>query len=423
MTPSRGLLEIRDAIHGPIPVSTEELIIVDSPYVQRLRGIKQTGFAELTFPGATHNRYCHSLGAFHLAGRAFDHIFEGFDWKDSEERQRVRHLVRLAALLHDCGHGPLSHAIEQAMPAKAAVLGHGDGQASHEDYTEAILLRSSLSPLLNETFGPKTDLAVTSIIRNENRVPEAFLSKGRGLFPLLSSLVSSEIDVDRMDYMPRDSLYCGIPYGNFDHHWIFSHLTFLEKDRQLFLALDSRALYAFEDFLLSRYHMYLMVYLHHKAIIYDEMLFQFLKSAESEARLPSSIDEYLHVDDYWLREKLRSSKSPWAQRIIQHRPFKMLLELNSDQTDEAKSHADELESKLKRARINYFRSSSTGLLSKYSSLDACKTTPLFVVYRDPRFTSSNRPGITYESIYEATQLFTRYHRKRIIDRIFAETNL
>src|SRR5690606_22664296 len=111
----------------------------------------------------------------------------------------------------------------------------------------------------------------------------------------------------------------GIPYGHFDRDWIFSNLTAIERDRKIYLGLDSRAIYAFEDFLLSRYHLYLMVYLHHKSVVYDEMLFQFLKSKETTAHLPSSVDEYLEVDDYWLRAKLRASKNSWAQRILTQR--------------------------------------------------------------------------------------------------------
>lgn len=418
--------EIRDPIHGPIGVSREELLIIDSPYVQRLRGIKQTGFAELAFPGATHNRYSHSLGAFHLAGKAFDQVFEGFEWADDAERLRFRSYLRMSALLHDSGHGPLSHAIEQAMPPKSEVLGRGTGQASHEDFTEAIILRSSLSGLLEETFGKEMPMALVDIIRNENKHSGLFMAgrhRQKSLFPILSSLISGEIDVDRMDYMVRDSMYCGIPYGHFDRDWIFSNLSFIEEQNQLYLALDSRALYAFEDFLLSRYHLYLMVYLHHKSVIYDEMLYQFLKSDVDGPKLPSSVDEYLHVDDYWLMSRLRKSQNPWAQRIVQQKPYRMLLEIHSDKKDEATSYADELEGKLQAAKIGYFRSSSTGLLSKYHTSKSETRNLIYVIYRDSRFTSSHRPGISKEPLIQATELFERYKSKRIIDRLYAETTI
>ncbi|MBN8554933.1 MAG: HD domain-containing protein [Deltaproteobacteria bacterium] len=425
----KGSVEIRDPIHGPISVSREEIEIVDSPYVQRLRGIKQLGFAELAFPGATHNRYSHSLGAFYLAGRAFDRIFKDFDWKDTEERESFRFILRMGALLHDSGHGPLSHAIEQAMPLKKDVVGHSefpDQQASHEDYTEAILLKSSLTEKLQKVFSKQMPQKVAALIRCENSNPEFFKAgkSNLNIFPLLSALISGELDVDRMDYMVRDSLYCGIPYGHFDRDWILSNLTFLEKDSSVFLALDARAMYAFEDFLLSRYHLYLMVYLHHKSVIYDEMLFQFLKSSASDTRLPSSVEDYLQVDDYWLRSRLRQTQNPWAKRIIEQKPYKMLLEIHSEQNEEAKTYADDLERKLKDANINYFRSSSTGLLSRYAQAGAkVQSNPIYAVYRDPRFLSSHKPGTTHELLSQATELFQRYRNSRIIDRVYAERDL
>ncbi len=418
--------EIRDPIHGPIGMNREELQVIDSPYVQRLRGIKQTGFAELAFPGATHNRYSHSLGAFHLAGRAFDAVFENFEWADEAEKNRFRSYLRLSALLHDSGHGPLSHAIEQAMPSKRDVTGFGDGQASHEDYTEAIILKSSLTKILEDVYGKEVPLALTSIIKNENKYPDLFMAgrhSKKSIFPAISSLISGEIDVDRMDYMSRDSLYAGIPYGQFDRDWIFSNLTIIEDNNQMHLALDSRAIYAFEDFLLSRYHMYLQMYLHHKSVIYDEMLYQFLLADEDNTKLPSSIDEYLYVDDHWLWSRLRKSRNPWAQRIINQKPYRMLLEIHSEQKEEYFNYADELEAKLKKAGISYFRSSSTGLLSKYYlSKDLPKNT-IYVIYRDARFTSSARPGISKEPLQQATDLFSRYKNRRIIDRVYAETTL
>jgi HD superfamily phosphohydrolase len=421
---TKAAFEIRDPIHGPIGVSPEEIQVVDNPYVQRLRGIKQTGFAELAFPGATQTRYSHSLGAFHLAGRAFDHVFHDFPFEDTAERQKFRNLLRMAALLHDSGHGPLSHAIEQAMPPKAEVIG-GEGQASHEDYTELIVLRSSLTETLKKLYGEEAPLAIASLIRNENRKPDIFKAR-RGaynIFPILSALISGELDVDRMDYLVRDSLYCGIPYGNFDRDWILSNLTYYEKDSDVFLALDSRATYAFEDFLLSRYHMFVQVYLHHKSVIYDEMLYQFLLTDDSQTRLPSKIEEYLEVDDHWLGVRLRQSKNPWAQRIVQQKPYKLMLEVRADMTQQAKVYADELEAKLKAARIPYFRSSSTGLLSKYANQEDAPKNPLFIKYRDPRFTSSLRPGSNVELASEAVELFSRYKKKRIIDRIYAERSL
>lgn len=427
---SRVSLEIRDPLHGPIEVSSAELTVIDSAFVQRLRGIKQTGFAELAFPGSTHNRYTHSLGAFHLAGVAFHNIFENFEWKNDDERKRARSILRMAALLHDVGHGPLSHAIEQAMPSRKDITG-GEGQATHEDYTQAILLRSSLTPILQEAFGETFPELIAGLIRGENVAPDQFRfgKENFSLFPILSSLISGELDVDRMDYMMRDSHYCGVSYGHYDQSWLLSNMTYREEKGEVYLALDSRALYAIEDFLLARYHMYLTVYLHHKSVVFDEMLFQFLKTDSANTRLPSSMEDYLQVDDYWLKSRLREAakSNPWAKRIIENRPYRMLLQIHSDENGRAKAFADQMEERLKSEGISYFRSSSTGLLSKYSIIDKNAKTipsfPIYVIYRDPRFRSSKNPDQNYELLSDATELFDRYRKKTIIDRIYAERRL
>ena len=109
-------MEIRDPIHGAIEITPDETAIIDSPAFQRLRRIKQLGFGEFSYPGATHNRYIHSLGVFHLAGQAFDHIFRGYNFARMESRWKYRQVLKLGALLHDIGHGPLSHTTEEVMP-------------------------------------------------------------------------------------------------------------------------------------------------------------------------------------------------------------------------------------------------------------------------------------------------------------------
>ena len=138
-------MDVRDPIHGNLPLLDAEVAVLDSKAYQRLRAIKQLGFSEFSFPGATHNRYLHSLGVSHLAGIAFDSIFAKFSFSSLASRERLRQTVRLAALLHDIGHGPLSHASEEVMPPlkdlkvgvylKRSVKPADDAQANHEDYT------------------------------------------------------------------------------------------------------------------------------------------------------------------------------------------------------------------------------------------------------------------------------------------------
>src|SRR5262249_44832684 len=147
--------QIRDPIHGTIDVDDVELQVLDHPLFQRLRNVKQLGFGENAFPGATHSRYAHSLGACHVAGRIFDPLFRGAGL-DATTARRFRRALRLAVLLHDLGHPPLSHSSEVSLPDRAQLglerwlpAAELTGRASHEDYTLKLLLDSDLAAQLD----------------------------------------------------------------------------------------------------------------------------------------------------------------------------------------------------------------------------------------------------------------------------------
>ncbi|HWV37302.1 MAG TPA: HD domain-containing protein, partial [Vulgatibacter sp.] len=155
------MTRIRDPIHGSIALDARELAVVDSPFFQRLRSIRQTGFADLAFPGATHSRYVHALGACHLSGRIFERIATRLPGLPTAERERLRAGLRLAVLLHDLGHAPFSHSSESIMPPRASLrlpswLGSGSttAQANHEDYTLKLVLDSDLADVLRRAYGP-----------------------------------------------------------------------------------------------------------------------------------------------------------------------------------------------------------------------------------------------------------------------------
>ena len=308
-------MEIRDVIHGSIAIDSTELPVIDSRYFQRLRQIKQLGFAENSFPSATHNRYIHSLGAMHTATRAFDTIFAQHDPK---KIARFRSAVRLAALLHDVGHGPLSHTTEFAMPdvreLKVPGVSPAPGskaksrKATHEDYTLKLILDSGLTPLLEKAGAPHgfKPVHVAGLVDPDLDVGDDFFverSDGERIDfrPILKQLISSELDADRMDYLRRDSLNAGVSYGQFDFDWLVGSLTsqIVLNPRggggRCYLALHHRALYSFEDFLISRFHMFLMVYFHYKSVVFDEMLGQYLASPDCDYRLPADIEAYCRL--------------------------------------------------------------------------------------------------------------------------------
>lgn len=332
-------LQIRDPIHGTLQLSRREVAVVDHPAFQRLRLIKQLGLADLAYPGATHTRYAHGLGTQHVATRMLQSLLRHFELQASEAKRLVQTL-RLAALFHDLGHAPLSHTTERFMPMVSELdLGPFAPtevrRATHEDYTLAIVTRSSLADVIRARFEGDgvTPEDVAAIIAGHAVGDGArFVIQGRDWLPLLVQCVSSELDADRMDYLLRDSYYAGVPYGRYDHEWLLDNLLPVEEGGHIFLGLDARAGFGFEDYLLSRHHMFLAVYLNHIPIAYEAMLARYHLDAPEELELPADVDAYLSCDDVFLLHRLRTSKSPWAQRMAQRRAYKMVLEVRQDPT-------------------------------------------------------------------------------------------
>ena len=414
-------MEVRDPIHGSISLSDAEVHLIDSVPYQRLRAIKQLGFSEFSFPGATHNRYLHSIGVSHLAGLAFDQIFGNFVFQKTDNRKRLRQTVRLGAFLHDIGHGPLSHTTEEVMPKlgelniqaykKVKNAAHDPKrQANHEDYTIKFITDSSLTEVLRANFSDIDPYAVACLIDRTLPSPgDFFMDGGRDLRPVLSQLISSEMDVDRMDYLERDAYFCGTNYGKVELSWLLANVTYHVVDDCVYLALKRRAIYTFDDFLLSRHHMHLMVYFHHKSIIYEEMLHRYLTSKDCTFRLPGNIGEYVRCTDYALYEHLASVKNPWARRIAERRPYKMLFELHSTQ---GSSRIDKLKKELEETDIPSIHASSQARLSKYHALVPQEKS--YTIYVVDEYDRLGKPT----ALEKNTGIFEKYEEIRQIDRVY-----
>ncbi len=408
-------MEVRDPVHGVIPIERDELAIVDHPFVQRLRNIKQTGFSHLPFPGATHTRYAHVLGCMHLAGVAFDVIAK--DARLSPEaRKRLRSAVRLAALCHDLGHAPFSHCTEFAMPMLSDLgvgfygAGVRDRKAHHEDYTIAILERTSLAELIGRTF-PFDARHVAALISDDVAVEDDFFDEdGLDWRRVLAQLVSGEIDVDRLDYLRRDSYFTGARYGQIDADWIISNLVAVPHEGTMSLALDSRAIYAFDDFLIARHHMFLQVYFHHKSVVFEEMLKRYVTSTGSTLVVPSSLDAYLAFDDIALEMHLRNATNSWARRIVEHRPWRRVLEKHGTPED---VDLEIEKAVLFGAGIGVIHTASTGRLSRYSGLGPKKAPPILVLDRMP-----GQPVERVRPLSDASDVFQRYADVRRIARLY-----
>ncbi|PIU00618.1 MAG: hydrolase [Bdellovibrionales bacterium CG10_big_fil_rev_8_21_14_0_10_45_34] len=403
-------MEIRDPVHGSIELTPVEGAIVDSPFFQRLREIKQLGFGEYSYPGATHNRYIHSLGVCHLAGEAFDVIFRGFSFKVKQNKWKFRQALRLAALLHDIGHGPLSHTSEECMPLKSELGFPGKGKADHEDYTQKIILDSELTQVIEGNFVDIPPSAVACLLSPTLACDSIFfIDDGLDFRPILSQLVSSELDVDRMDYLVRDSYFCGTDYGKIELEWLISNLNYHLIENKLHLAINRGALYTFDDFLISRHHMYLMVYFHHKAIVFDEMLLKYLTSKDCDYHIPADLSRYVRYTDQHIYEHIKSSKNPWAVRIATRQPYKRLFEIHETQPS---ADVARIQSELQREGIDLIHSSSIARLSKYhTSLGTEGKHQIFVV--DPY--NNFQPPYPLEA---ATDIFRMYEKSRNIERIY-----
>lgn len=449
-------MEIRDPVHGTLILSDAETAIIDTPEYQRLRWIRQLGFSEFAYPAATHNRYLHSLGVCHLAGLAFDQIFSKSSGGSGvsgpalgtlaahglpqHKKAAFRQALKLGALLHDVGHGPLSHVIEEVMPdfrkLNLSLLPQVERKATHEDYTLKFITDSPLTEVLRANFPDFQPLHVACLMDPSIEAPDDFFfHQGLNFRPVLSQLVSSELDCDRMDYLERDSYFCGTNYGKFDLYWMLGNLTVHVHEDKAHLAINRRALYTFDDFLISRHHMHLMVYFHHKSIIYEEMLGRYLTSKECSFFLPPEILDYTHYTDNRLYEHLKTATNPWAKRISERKPYRVLIELhnasgnssqvggtnlnngNAGSATSAQNRASYIHSELEKNNFASIFTSSHTRLSKYhasmTSSGDTRAAPIFVI-------DHYDPWDTPAPLHESTEIFQRYEGTRIIERIYVE---
>jgi len=416
--------EVRCPIHGSIAFNARERDIINHPFVQRLRNISQLGLAHLVFPGATHTRFSHALGVMHLTGRVFDQLLRGLDRDGSvalppEERERARQIARLAGLLHDLGHPPFSHTYEPLLPERRALALPRDwyaridlgGRATHEDFSVAAIY--ALSQEAPRLLDPDEARDICALI-DQTILPSATLTHAgqrsrQNLYPLLKQTISGEVDADRMDYLRRDAQFAGVAYGNFDLERLIQSLSSWETPRGRMMAIDQSAIYAYENFLMARFHMAMQVYYHKTLLAFEYCLTQAVREGEITLELDGSLAGYMAArEDVVLAKLFAARKRPWSSRIVNRRPLRRVLELHEPEASRVRRQVLE---RLAEAKIEFVH------IREQRTLSALGQDPeSFPVY--VRETVLGRVRVV--PLHEASVLLGKYNQMFRIENIYCD---
>lgn len=264
MSSTNKLKILNDPIYGFITIPNELIFdLIEHPYFQRLRRISQLGLTYLVYPGAYHTRFHHALGAMHLMDKAVRILrSKGHEISNEEEEG-----VKIAILLHDIGHGPFSHALENSI-----IPG-----IHHEE------LSLEFMKVLNKEFQGKLDLAIAIF---QNKYPKKFLYQ----------LISSQLDMDRLDYLRRDSFYTGVTEGQVNTERLISMLNIVDDQ----IVVDRKGIYSVEKFIVARRLMYWQVYLHKTVLSAEFLIIKILKRAREvfteDMPMPSALKRFIKGD-------------------------------------------------------------------------------------------------------------------------------
>jgi HD superfamily phosphohydrolase len=294
-----GFEVVRDPLWNNIGIDAQALAVLDTTPVQRLRYVRQLGHAFLVYPGATHARFEHALGTYHLARRALGVLQErgSLDGIAPDESA----VIRLAALLHDVGHYPFSHALEEA------------GLPSHETLAREHLDQADLAAALTATAIPHATERIVALITGTSVSP-------------LRGLIAGALDLDKIEYLTRDAHMCGVPYGTVDVDRLLHSLVLVHDGDRATVGLHEKGLSALESLLFAKYQMYRNVYWHHAVRSATAMFKRVIREALSRGLLdPAWI---ARSTDEALMEALRSrGGSPLAERLRRRRLYKRVVDL------------------------------------------------------------------------------------------------
>ncbi len=290
---------IRDPLWDNIRLDPAALAVLDTPPVQRLRYIRQLGHAFLVYPGATHTRFEHALGAYHLTCRALSSLSDRGELDAVPNDERLA--VRLAALLHDIGHYPFSHALEEA------------GFPSHEAQGVARLPDGTLGEALRQLGGSQLTEQIGALIRGRSASP-------------LQGLISGSLDLDKIDYLSRDARMCGVPYGTVDVDRLLAALTVVHGAQRREMGVHEKGVSALESLLFAKYQMYRNVYWHH-AVRSATCMFKRAARAALEAGALDMSGIAGFTDDAFMEVLMTCDPLGLARAVRERRLYKRLWDV------------------------------------------------------------------------------------------------
>ncbi len=309
-------LTIRDSVYDIVPLDALAAQLINTEAFLRLQRIRQLGFVYRIWPGATHTRYEHSIGVYHLALRALRSLTQraegGLQFSEDELQQSLPQIFLAAALLHDIGHYPYSHSIEEL----------GAPIIPHEINSAAIIMSGEIAgALLAHDIDPGRVAAL--VAGNE---------KEHGAALVLRNLLSGALDIDKLDYLPRDARSCNVPYGGVDVARLLSSLRIEDSSGEMELVVDSKGISPLNSLTHARQEMFDNIYWHHTGRAFTAMLLRAVQEAVSSETLPP--DDLITYTDETLLQALTEPNMPaasqeLARRLQLRKPHKMALELSA----------------------------------------------------------------------------------------------
>jgi HD superfamily phosphohydrolase len=291
---------LRDPVWNNIRVDELTLKLLDTEVFQRLRYVRQLGWTYLVYPGATHSRFEHALGTHHLSRRTLALLCEADASTSISEVDQA--IVRSAALLHDVGHYPFSHALEEI------------GALHHEDIARPLITEGSVASLLRSQLGEDAPQKVVDLIRGRSESP-------------LQGLISGSLDLDKIEYLKRDAFMCGVPYGEIDVDRLTNSLVLVDDPvtQQRTLGVQEKALSALESLLFAKYQMYRNVYWHHAVRSATAMYKRLVEDAVKSGTV--DVQSLARYTDEGLMHRLESeSPTPLLNALKERRLYKRAAE-------------------------------------------------------------------------------------------------